>query len=60
MDIDTAIARLKRHRALVERAQAPASGDPKLARDTERTNKLAELIFQEKIMHAKGVSKTKH
>jgi hypothetical protein len=60
MDVDTAIARLKRHRAWAERAQASAASDPKLAADTERTIKLAELLFQEKIMDAKGINKTKH
>jgi hypothetical protein len=31
-----------------------------LAADTERTIKLAELLFQEKIMDAKGINETKH
>jgi hypothetical protein len=58
-DVDTAIARLKRHRAWAERAQdSAASGE--LAADTERTIKLAKRVFQEKIMDADGVSKTKH
>jgi hypothetical protein len=59
-DVDTAIARLKRHRAWAERAQDSAASDPELAADTERTIKLAERVFQEKIMDAEGVSKTKH
>jgi hypothetical protein len=60
MNVDTAVARLKRHRAWAERAQTPAASDPRLAADTERTIELAELLFQEKIMDAEGVSKTKH
>jgi hypothetical protein len=58
--LDTAIARLKRHRAWAALAQDSDAGDPELAADTERTIKLAERVFQEKIMDAEGVSKTKH
>jgi hypothetical protein len=60
MNVDTAIARLKRHRAWAQRAQAYAASNPKLAADTERTVKLAERMFQEKIMDAEGVSKTEN
>jgi hypothetical protein len=59
MNVDTAIARLKQHRAWAKSADAVAS-DPQLAAETRRTIKLAERIFQEKIMNADGVSKTKH
>jgi hypothetical protein len=60
MNVDTAIARLKQHRAWAERAWATVAGNPKLAAETKRTIKLAERIFQEEIMNADGVSKTKH
>jgi hypothetical protein len=60
MNVDTAIAGLKRHRAWAEREQASAASDPELAADTERTIKLAERMFQEEIMDAEGVSQTKH
>jgi hypothetical protein len=60
MNVDTAIAKLKQHRAWAKRAEVSVAGDPQLAAETQRTIKLAERIFQERIMNANGVSKTKH
>jgi hypothetical protein len=60
MNVDTAIARLKRHRAWAQRAEISVASDPQLAAETQRTIKLAERIFQEKIMNADDVGKTKH
>jgi hypothetical protein len=60
MNVDTAIAKLKQHRAWAKRAEVSVASDPQFAAETQRTIKLAERIFQERIMNANGVSKTKH
>jgi hypothetical protein len=60
VDVDTAIARLKRHRALADRAQASAASDPDSAANTEWIVELAERVFRKRIMDAEGVSETKH